>query len=165
MGVLTEMMFSPSPTIQDFLKRFIYIAVFSSNCLFSVQAQEAQSSDNTEDLTVQLKTPVPTLVASPGLCELQQGQTVCTMNTTLIWEAPRAGHFCLHDSEQKTPLQCWENSWSGTVQLNFEAANNRTFILTRGPKGSVAAKATISVTSTLVQRLRAKRRRSFWRMF
>ncbi|UAA38417.1 DUF3019 domain-containing protein [Paraneptunicella aestuarii] len=134
-------------------------------------AQESNSAFEPENVAeqkpsgVELKTPVPTLVASPGLCELQEGQTVCSMNTTLIWEVPRAGHYCLREAEQKLALRCWDNNWSGTLQVNFEAGNNQTYLLTRGENGTIAAKTTVTVTSTLVQRLRAKRRRSFWRIF
>lgn len=127
----------------------------------------ASQTDTAEELGLELKTLIPTLVASPGICELNAGQTQCEMTTTLIWEVPKAGHFCLQEDDGTT-LQCWENQWSGTYQFQFKAGANRTFILIRGSgqaAGSVAANATIAVTGTLEQRLRAQRRRSLWRLF
>lgn len=124
-------------------------------------------TDTTEDVGLELKTLIPTLVASPGICELNTGQTQCEMTATLIWEVPKAGHFCLQEDDG-TLLQCWQNQWSGTFQFQFKAGANRTFILVRGSgqaAGSVAANATIAVTGTLEQRLRAQRRRSLWRLF
>lgn len=149
----------------------VYVAFSAMLVMFPALSQESNSHSEPETMVeqkalgVELKTPVPTLVASPGLCELQEGQTVCSMSTTLIWEVPRAGHYCLREAEQKLALRCWDNNWSGTLQVNFEAGNNQTYLLTRGENGTIAAKTTVTVTSTLVQRLRAKRRRSFWRIF
>lgn len=114
---------------------------------------------------LELKTMVPTLVASPGMCELPSGQSICQMKTTLIWEVPKAGHFCLKDTEMEQALECWNNNWSGTHQVEFSAGNNKTYILTRGPKGTIAANITVKVIGSLEQRMRAKRRRGFWRIF
>lgn len=124
-------------------------------------------TDATETIAPELKALIPTLVASPGICELNSGQTQCEMTTTLIWEVPKAGHFCLREDEG-TKLQCWQNKWSGTFQFQFKSGTNRTFILVKGSgqaAGSVVANTTIAVTSTLKQRLRAQRRRSLWRLF
>lgn len=132
-----------------------------------VSAPIVSQTDSEEDLSVELKTLIPTLVASPGICELKTGQTQCEMLTSLIWEVPRAGHFCLQE-EDGTVLQCWQNQWSGTFQFRFQSGSNRTFLLVRGSGkavGTIAANATIAVTGTLEQRLRAQRRRSLWRLF
>lgn len=117
------------------------------------------------DLGLELKTLVPTLVASPGMCELEFGQSQCVMNTTLIWEAPKAGDFCLKDTKNEQVLNCWENSWSGTFQVEFNSGDSKTFVLIRGRKGTIAANTTITVTGTLEQRMRARRRRGLWRIF
>lgn len=112
-----------------------------------------------------LKTLIPTLVASPGICELDVGKAQCNMHTTLIWEVPKAGHFCLKEAETDQLLNCWENSWSGTYQVAFSSTEPRTYLLTRGPKGSIAANTVITVTGTLEQRMRSRRRRGFWSLF
>lgn len=137
----------------------------TANATAIEQAQFQTENHQGSNSGVKLKTPIPTLIASPSLCELSQGQTICTMNTTLIWEVPRAGHYCLQASGQKQFLQCWENSWSGTHQLSFESGDTQTYLLVRHNNQTVAATTSVQVTTTLVQRLRAKRRRSVWRIF
>jgi len=118
-----------------------------------------------QDLDIQLKTEIPTLTASPGLCEFRKGQTSCQMQATLLWETPRAGHYCIWDSEGTAPLACWQDSWSGTHTLKFISARSRTYWLTVGEQGGIAASTSISVSSGLEQRMKAKRRRGFWRVF
>ena len=117
------------------------------------------------DSGLELKTMVPTLVASPGMCELEIGDSHCNMTTTLIWEVPKAGNYCLKDADAQEILNCWESSWSGTFQVVFNSGSSKTFVLTRGPEGTIAANTTIKVTGTLEQRMRARRRRGLWRIF
>ncbi|MCY7294784.1 DUF3019 domain-containing protein [Alteromonas sp. a30] len=117
------------------------------------------------DSGLTLKTLIPTLVASPGICELDVGETVCEMRATLIWEVPKAGHFCLKEAESKSLLRCWKNSWSGTHQIHFTSSNSQTFILTRGPSGTIAANTVVAVTGTIEQRMRSRRRRGLWSLF
>ena len=125
----------------------------------------SHATEDPDPLNIELKTEVPSLVASPELCEFKKGQSLCQMDATLLWETPKAGHYCVWDSEHPTPLQCWKNSWSGTYSLHFSAGKNREFWLTEGVEGGIAASTTIAVTNALEQRLRAKRRRGFWRVF
>lgn len=132
-------------------------------CLLFVPQLTAQ--ENAENWGIELKTKVASLVTSPNVCELADDQVLCEMNASLLWEVPKAADFCLWDTEQDSPLRCWQNAWSGTLQLRFVSGHNRTYLLTRGQNGSVAAKATIQVMGALEQRLRARRRRSFWRLF
>lgn len=132
---------------------------------FTLFACDIQAEALADNLDIRLKTEIPTLVASPALCELQKGQTACQMDVTLLWETPRAGHYCLWASEQDSPLACWQNSWSGSYGLPFASAKQLSFWLTLGVEGGIVASTTISVTRALEQRMRAKRRRGFWRVF
>ncbi|GGA89737.1 hypothetical protein GCM10011369_34890 [Neiella marina] len=146
--------------------RFVLLAIVSCFASASVFANTGESNGATDDsLNIELNTEIPTLQASPALCELVKGQSLCEMNLTLIWETPRAGHFCLWDSQLTEPLRCWRDDWSGTHALPFSSEQDRTYWLTRGPDGSVAAQTTVAITWALEQRLRAKRRRAFWRVF
>lgn len=145
------------PTCHTYLKTVLVFLLLVSSY--------THATDETDPLNIELKTEVPSLVASPELCEFKKGQTLCQMDATLLWEAPKAGHYCVWDSEHPTPLQCWKNSWSGTYSLHFSAGKNREFWLTEGIEGGIAASTTIAVTNALEQRLRAKRRRGFWRVF
>ncbi len=140
------------------LKQLAYLA----SLLIAVVSANALSQTDT-GLT--LKTLIPTLVASPGICELDVGESQCEMSTTLIWEVPKAGNFCLKEAETGQLLNCWESSWSGTLQLAFSSTEPRTYILTRGQDGSIAANAVVTVTGTLEQRMRSRRRRGFWSLF
>lgn len=123
------------------------------------------ASNAMAEVGLELKTLIPTLVASPGICELDVGEATCNMETTLIWEVPKAGHYCLKEAESESLLRCWENSWSGTYQVNFGSSTSRTFLLTRGPKGTIAANTVVTVTGTIEQRMRSRRRRGLWSLF
>jgi len=126
-------------------------------------AQEGAAEKNS--LTIELKTLVPTLIASPNTCELSQGEQRCQQQVSLIWEVPKAGHFCLWQKANNQLLKCWDNVWSGTHSIAINSEQSQSFYLTRGDKGVVVATTSLAVISALEQRLRAKRRRGFWRLF
>ena len=139
---------------------------FVISCLpLALWTHQAYANEPPLTLDIELRTEVPTLIASPELCEFQKGDTDCQMKASLLWETPRSGDYCLWDKEQKEPLECWANSWSGSYSLDFSSDHDRIYWLTRGLKGTVAAQVVISITWPLEQRLKAKRRRGFWRVF
>ena len=111
------------------------------------------------------KTAVASLVAGPQVCIREQGKTLCEMEAALIWEVPESGGYCLWDEGREEPIQCWSEAVSGTVKLTFSGDTNRTFRLTRSEQRVVLATATIKVMGALEQRLRARRRNRFWRVF
>lgn len=113
-----------------------------------------------------IRPQVANLVSSPGRCELKAGQKRCKMVLNLIWEAPKAAHYCLVLQNSKVPIQCWENAWRGSVKVSFDASEKTFYILKQWDQDGVLVQTGISVTGTYKQRKRAQRRkRGFWRMF
>ncbi|WP_448551566.1 DUF3019 domain-containing protein [Thalassotalea montiporae] len=142
-----------------------------------VQAQAQNNSAPAEPLSQQSSeqanqarhTKSPMLIASPNVCELAAGTYLCSMKAALIWEMPQAGHYCLYEQEELEPLQCWQNQWSGSHVMMFESDKPITYILrsyqSANLLGDAIAQANINVIGTLEQRIRAKRRRRFLRIF
>lgn len=118
-----------------------------------------------DDDTVNLKMKEPMLIASPAICELNKETYLCEMKAALIWEMPKAGHYCLHEIDEQIPLQCWENNWSGSYVLNFQSDKSVTYVLRQYMRLTPLAEIEINVIGTLEQRIRAKRRRGFLRIF
>ena len=107
----------------------------------------------------------PLLIASPNTCELTKGTYLCEIKAALIWEAAIADDFCLYEAETVQPIQCWQNAWSGNYVLQFQSNKTVTYVLKQANDNIVLSSASINVIGTLEQRMRAKRRRKFFRMF
>ncbi|REL30530.1 DUF3019 domain-containing protein [Thalassotalea euphylliae] len=125
------------------------------------------SQANQANLAGHAKSPM--LIASPNVCELASGTYLCSMKAALIWEMPHTGHYCLYEQEELEPLQCWQNQWSGSHVMMFESDKPVTYILrsyqSANLLGDAIVQANINVIGTLEQRIRAKRRRRFLRIF
>ncbi|WP_286262336.1 DUF3019 domain-containing protein [Thalassotalea atypica] len=124
---------------------------------------QAVANNETTDATLKMKEPL--LIASPNVCELSKGSYLCEMKAAIIWEMPTAGHYCLFEQGIELPLQCWRDSWSGSHVLTFQSDKRLTFELRAYQNDHTIGQATINVIGTLEQRIRAKRRRSFFRIF
>ena len=143
-------------------RHLLFIVLFIT--LGHIKAEE--QPNETEQLSnVKLKTYVPTLMVSPLVCEVPAYEEFCHLSVSLIWETPKAGHYCLYFVEQDTFLKCWENSWSGIYNFGFSANANGHFFLTRGKNGSIAAKATINILGTIEQQEDAISKQGVWRIF
>lgn len=149
------------------ISKIVFLLLASTQVMPKVFA--AESDD--KEFAITLKTLVPTLVASPSICELPQGTETCQQQVSLIWEVPKAGNFCLWIKEtesqqiQSKPLHCWQQVFNGTHQLKVNSSEAVVFYLTRGPSQQAIATTTFSIVYPLEQRMRAKRRRGFWRLF
>lgn len=128
-----------------------------------------QSVEMIEQVEKSSREKSPMLIASPSVCELAAGTYLCSMKAALIWEMPKAGHYCLYEQEELEPLQCWQNQWSGSHVMVFESDKPVTYILRSYQSGNLLGnpiiQANINVIGTLEQRIRAKRRRRFLRIF
>lgn len=138
------------------MPRLLFALVITIAC-FSLQAQANGET--------QIKMKAPILIASPSVCELKKGTYLCDMKAALIWEVPKAGHYCLYETENVTPLQCWKNNWSGSHVLTFQSDKPVTYVLKIYQQPTIVSEVTINVIGTLEQRIRAKRRRGFLRIF
>lgn len=118
-----------------------------------------------ESLGIRLKTTEATLTASPNICELKPEQRACSASVALIWEVPRAGNFCLYHEKTQTRLACWQNKWSGVYQFSFSSGAAEDIWLIREESGAVLVQTEIKVIGAIEQRVRARRRSGFWRIF
>lgn len=114
---------------------------------------------------IRLKTTEPTLTASPNICELKDEQRACSTRVALVWEVPKAGNFCLFHEQSQTRLTCWQNKWSGVHQFTFSSGENEDIWLIRAETGDLLVHAEIKVIGAIEQRVRARRRSGFWRIF
>lgn len=147
----------------DFLSRyFIHQKVMALGLLFSLGSSSSLASD---DLGIRLKTKEPTLTASPNVCELKPEQRSCAASIALVWEVPRAGNFCLYHEKTQTRLECWQNKWSGVYQFSFSSGAGEDIWLIREESGVVLVQTEIKVIGAIEQRVRARRRSGFWRIF
>jgi len=108
---------------------------------------------------------VASLIASPGVCELPDDAVSCEMAVSFIWEMPKVQEVCLWDSYQNKPLQCWEGAMTSTWQITFSGGQDREFFLKSASSNEEFARTTIRVMGAIEQRLRARRRQGFWRIF
>ena len=123
------------------------------------------SSYGQDDLGIRLKTTEPTLTASPNVCELKAEQRACTVSVALVWEVPRAGDFCLYHEKTQTRLACWQNKWSGAYQFSFSSGAAEDIWLIREDSGAMLVHTEVKVIGAIEQRVRARRRSGFWRIF
>ena len=108
---------------------------------------------------------VASLLASPGICELPDDAISCEMTVNFIWELPSASEVCLWDSHIETPLKCWNGMLTSTWQVTFTGGKDREFWLKTSHSDTLLARTSIRVIGAIEQRLRARRRQGFWRIF
>lgn len=130
--------------------------------LFALISANSSAKD---DLGIRLKTTEPTLTASPNICELKLEQRACSTTIALVWEVPRAGNFCLYHEKTQTRLACWQNKWSGAYQFSFSSGVAEDIWLIREDSGTLLVHTEIKVIGAIEQRVRARRRSGFWRIF
>ena len=147
----------------ELLTRFRAIALIGVASL--ILGLVSTSSYAQDEFGIRLKTTEPTLTASPNICELQSDERACTASIALIWEVPRAGNFCLFHEKTQTRLECWQNAWSGIHQFSFSSGVTEEVWLIREDTGIMLVQAEIKVIGAIEQRVRARRRSGFWRIF
>lgn len=137
--------------------KFTLMSVLLAFIPISISAQD--------DLGGRLKITEPTLTASPNVCELKPEQRACATTIALVWEVPTAGNFCLYHEKTQTRLACWQNKWSGAYQFSFSSGAAEDIWLIREDSGSLLVHTEIKVIGAIEQRVRARRRSGFWRIF
>jgi hypothetical protein len=139
----------------------IMISVFFSLSVTAQQSNSKRPSHNQHTGGI----GTYTLTASPGICVSRPGKSQCEMEMALIWESPEAGNFCLIEQSKDKELVCWENTSSGVYTFYLKAEKHQQYHLTKKDNVSILASTRVKVLSYVEQRLRAKRRHGFWRIF
>ena len=149
------------------------IMVFAFAMLLNGEVQAEQNLENSNQTDL-VRPQVASMVSSPGRCELKSGGKICQMTMSLIWEAPQEASYCIwHLSQvqsqaqpQSQLIKCWDDTWQGSVRLNFKSSQKVSFVLKAKGDDIEVAKTDVVVTASYKQRKRAQRRkRGFWRMF
>ncbi|MFC3094667.1 DUF3019 domain-containing protein [Alteromonas sediminis] len=144
----------------DILNRKFGILGFGIACLvITLQAVAMQKQHKTGAQNV------ASLLASPGVCEIPDDAVSCEMSVSFIWEMPQVESVCLWDSYHAKPLQCWHDAMTSTWQITFRGGQDREFFLKSHSSDEVYARTSIKVMGAIEQRLRARRRQGFWRIF
>ena len=141
-------------------KCVLFLLVASYSAFVDGQTEENMSSI---DLGIKLKTEVPIMVSSPYLCPKLPEQKICQQSISIAWETPRRGDYCLWDKNNQTKLECWEQQWSGIIQIDFNSAFSITYQLRDSANTRTLAEVKVLVLEKLEQKL--KRKRPFWRFF
>ena len=143
------------------------IMVFAFAMLLNGEVHAEQNIENSNQTDL-VRPQVASMVSSPGRCELKSGSKICQMTMSLIWEAPKEASYCIwHLSQPQSQLiKCWDDTWQGSVRLNFKSSQKVSFVLKAKGDDIEVAKTDVVVTASYKQRKRAQRRkRGFWRMF
>lgn len=124
---------------------------------------DAKAQQEKVEISEKLKEPL--LIASPNTCELAKGTFLCEMKAALIWETAKQGDYCIYELDETMPIHCWQNAWSGRYVLSFQSNKTVTYLLKQQTKQTELTRTSINVIGTLEQRMRAKRRSRFFRIF
>lgn len=124
-------------------------------------AAAAYGADSLQDS----KPKVASLVASPAVCVLADEQSHCNMQAAFLWEVPTTGDYCLWLESSETPLSCWQSTWSATLTWQIRSQQDSTYLLIDTRSQKEVARTTVRVIGELEQRIRARRRTGFWRVF
>jgi len=132
----------------------IMVLIFSN--LFSIaQAQQIDAISHSNKLGGVV------FSAKPANCvALHQGRK-CYAIATLIWQTPIAGDFCISEKVTNKVLQCWKNTKSSILKVEFESSSKVEYQLVKIEKNQVIAEAEISVS--WVHKASPRKRR--WRLF
>lgn len=103
------------------------------------------------------------LQVRPSICVSYNSDEPCTMDLRLSWQGPASPEICLQELLRDPLLQCWQNSNSGSLELNFANTGDVQYQLQHGNVASAAplAEAGVKVINRDLRNSR-KRRRHVW---
>ncbi|GAD79061.1 DUF3019 domain-containing protein [Vibrio ezurae] len=103
-----------------------------------------------------------TFTATPQQCvALHKGQT-CYQDIVFQWKTPLEGRFCLLQSDNATPLTCWQGQLKQQYQYSF--SNDKTTKFRLINQETAQALAEVKVVVTWVYKA-PKQSQSGWRLF
>ena len=106
--------------------------------------------------------PPVQLIVKPLLCVLDRQSTSCEMTFDIRWRSLLAGVYCLHDSAQPAPLQCWAAAMTGALTRQRAVGEDFVYSL-RESGGDRATEVKISVLRVdSTDRRRDRRSRHVW---
>ena len=120
-------------------------------------------SDKQENAQVDAPAAAAALLQlKPNRCvALHQGQ-VCYQTIQLLWSAPQAGHYCLHQENVAQPLHCWQSVNAGEYSYEFASDASVQLQLVDAQTKTVVAQAGLEVAWVYKANTR---RQTHWRLF
>lgn len=106
--------------------------------------------------------PESFMSVAPQKCVAMKQGNSCFVTVEVEWQLPNTGHYCLHSSQQKQEIECWDGKSQGRVELDIKALNNVTFII-RAKDGEQPLLSGL-IKMAWVYKKKGKPRRS-WRLF
>jgi hypothetical protein len=103
------------------------------------------------------------LIVQPSLCVLAEGESVCRDQVKINWRAPHSRSLCLYESGEPDPLDCWQQTRSGSHTSVLEAESDVQFQLVEASGRQVVASRAFEVVAD-AKRYR-RRRRNPWSFF
>lgn len=115
--------------------------------------------------TIQKQSPSVTskvlFSAKPASCvALHQGRK-CYAVVALSWQTLKTGDYCIVEKENGQLLQCWKNSRSGSMSIEFESSTQVEYQLTAADQKQTIAQTSVNVS--WVHKSSPRKRR--WRLF
>ncbi len=101
------------------------------------------------------------LTSTPDRCvSLHKGQT-CYQKVSLTWQSTISTDYCLFQEGQESALKCWLNTDTGELIIDFQSAEQLTFILSKMKSRAIAASTSVTVFWVY----QTKRKNRGWRLF
>lgn len=101
------------------------------------------------------------LLVQPSICVSYNSDEPCTMAVEVSWKGAPPGDICLRDALLIPLLQCWEDSASGNVALEYASTVDGLYQLVEEASLGVLAEADVKVINRDLRSSR-KRRRHVW---
>lgn len=103
------------------------------------------------------------LEVRPSICVSYNSDEPCTMALRVSWQGPTSPEVCLQELMRDPLLQCWQNSNSGSLELNFANTSDVQYQLQQGSAVTTGplAEADVKVINRDLRNSR-KRRRHVW---
>ena len=125
-------------------------------CGYGSNMAIAQTSNDRPSLSSRVE-----FSAQPSTCvALRQGRN-CSRLVTLQWQTVAPGNFCIYQKVTKKIIQCWKNSRTSQIQLDFESPERIEYQLVETKKNVVVAETYVDVS--WVHKASPRKRR--WRLF
>lgn len=109
--------------------------------------------------------PLPTIqfAIKPRHCVLSEGEEVCQDELEITWNSRYRRSLCLFRSDVGAAIKCWENTFSGSHNLEISASKNVDFQLKESKDESLLVTEAFEVVQDNAKYRR--RRKNAWSFF
>lgn len=97
----------------------------------------------------------------PSICVSYNSDEPCRMALQVSWEGPARPELCLRELLRDPLLQCWQNTQSGSMDVEFANTVDVSYQLEDGVTSGALAESSVKVINRDLRTSR-KRRRHVW---